>query len=183
LAQRRKKSTITTFTIQAPVSAQSASASDSIAINGVCLTVTRKEKNLLVFDAVAPTLIKTNLATMRIGDRINIEPALKVGGTLGGHFVLGHIDATAKLVRVINKRNYWQVTLALPVKKYGHLVENGSIAVEGVSLTVKKFSGREITLDIIPFTYLHTTLQYKKPGSWLNMEFDYLLKKLEAEKR
>jgi riboflavin synthase len=153
-----------------------AAVSDSIAVCGVCLTVTKKENGILYFDVVSSTLALSNLAKLKKGDFVNVEPALKVGDKLGGHFVLGHVDRAVRLRRAIKKSTYWQLEVNLPVLAAAGIVENGSIAIEGISLTVKKVYPRYFTLDIIPFTYEHTNIKYKKPGDWLNIEFDYLLK-------
>ncbi|MDD5583974.1 MAG: riboflavin synthase [Candidatus Omnitrophica bacterium] len=178
-----KRGTAATLGIRSKTVSLETSASDSVAINGACLTVTEKKNDLLFFDTVESTLEKTNLAKLKKGDFVNVEPALKVGDKLGGHFVLGHVDTTARLRRVIKKSTYWQLEVELPAKVRTHIVENGSLTLEGISLTIKKIYPRYFTLDIIPFTCGHTNIKYKKPGDRLNIEFDYLLKKLEAEKR
>ncbi len=154
--------------------------SDSIAINGTCLTVTEKKNNLLIFDAISSTLANTNLKRLKKGDCLNLESALSVGDKLGGHFVLGHVDCELKLKRIVKKPNSWQLYIELPSRFRKYVLENGSIAVEGISLTVKKVLPKEFSLDIIPFTFEHTNLKYKKIGDRLNIEFDYLLKKSKS---
>jgi riboflavin synthase len=153
-----------------------ANVSDSIAINGVCLTLVKKEKELLLFEAIKSTLETSNLKRLKMGEFVNLEPSLSVGDKLGGHFVLGHVDCETKLSRIVHYKDWWQVELALPVVFRKYIVDNGSVAVEGISLTVKKVLPRTFTLHIIPFTYEHTNLKYKPIGSRLNIEFDYLLK-------
>jgi riboflavin synthase len=150
--------------------------SDSIAVNGVCLTLVKKENSELVFEAIEDTIKKTNLKKIKITDYVNLEPALKVGDKLGGHFVLGHVDTTAKLIRVIKKSDCCILEIELLSQFRKYLVENGSIAIEGVSLTVKNVLTRYFTVNIIPFTFDNTNLKYKKSGDLLNVEFDYLLK-------
>ena len=154
-----------------------AGASDSISINGACLTLTSKNKNLLLFDAISSTLKNTNLKRLKSGDFVNLEPALSLGEKVGGHFVLGHIDAELKVRRLIKKAGHWQLEIDLPPAFKKNVVENGSVAIEGISLTVKKILPRIFSVDIIPFTHSSTTLKYKKIGDFLNIEFDYLLKR------
>jgi len=174
------KGALITLEIQTALPASYA-VSDSVCVNGVCLTVTGKGKESLFFDAISSTLAKTNLKRLKIGDMVNLEPALRLEDRIGGHFVLGHVDNEAKLKRITKQGISWRlvIELAAPYKRY--IVENGSVAVEGISLTVKKVLPREFMADIIPFTYKHTTLQYKRSGAWVNIEFDYLLKKYKIE--
>jgi len=154
-----------------------ANVSDSIAINGVCLTVVKKESRALGFQAIHSTIAATNLKTLVPGDRVNLEGALRVGDKLGGHFVLGHVDVAAKLRRCAKQKDSWQLEVELPYAYRQCIVANGSVALEGVSLTVKKVLPRTFTVDIIPFTFEHTNLKYKKIATSLNVEFDYLLKR------
>src|SRR4030043_925108 len=156
-----------------------AAISDSIAVSGTCLTLVRKERNLLIFDAVAPTLKATNLKRLKRGDYLNLEPALKVGDTLGGHFVLGHVDTEARVRRFSAKGNYRQLEIELPPLYKKFAVENGSIAPDGISPSIKKVFAKACSIDIVPFTFQNTTLRYKRPGDWLNIEFDYLLKRTQ----
>ncbi|MFA5270970.1 MAG: riboflavin synthase [Candidatus Omnitrophota bacterium] len=153
-----------------------ANISDSVSINGVCLTVTGKKNNILFFDVVKSTLDKTNLKRLKIKEVINLEPALKLGEKLGGHFVLGHVDSEGKLKRISRKTDFWQLEVELPKAFRRYMVENGSVALNGISLTVKKIMSFSFVVDIIPFTYENTNLKYKRVGDWLNIEFDYLLK-------
>lgn len=171
-----KKSSLTLLGVKAPKLASQAEISDSIAVNGVCLTLVKKQANELIFEAIASTLANTNLKRLKVSDAVNLEPALKAGDKLGGHFVLGHVDVELKLKRIIKKEEYWQAEIDLPARFRHKVLANGSLAIEGISLTLKKVYPQYFTVDIIPFTYKDTTLQYKKPGAWLNVEFDYLLK-------
>lgn len=154
-----------------------AEVSDSIALNGTCLTVAAKEKNILFFEAIASTFKNTNLKTLKRGEVVNLEPALKLGDKVGGHFVLGHVDAGLKLKRAVKRSGLFEMEVDLPAAFRKFITVNGSVAIEGVSLTVKKVLPRSFTANIIPFTFENTNLKYKKPGSLLNVEFDYLLKK------
>jgi riboflavin synthase len=155
---------------------QEAKVSDSIAVNGACLTVTGKNESGLSFDLAAPTLADTNIKSLKVKDPVNLETALAVGDKLGGHFVLGHVDSVLKIKKIIDKKGYWEFEMRLPNKNKSKVVQKGSIALDGVSLTVKKVLPSSFTLDIVPFTYDNTNLKFRKAGHWLNAEFDYLLK-------
>jgi riboflavin synthase len=172
-----KISSLTKLEIASKIVYADVKVSDSIAVNGICLTVVKKDKGLIYFDAITSTVAVTNIKDAKRGDSVNLEPALKVGDKLGGHFVLGHIDTTAKLLRQIKHSDYWELVIDLPAAFRKFVIKNGSIALEGVSLTVKNISGRYPAVNIIPFTYENTNLKYKKTGALLNVEFDYLLKK------
>ncbi|MCK4519588.1 MAG: riboflavin synthase [Candidatus Omnitrophica bacterium] len=163
--------------IESAIVSPEAAVSDSISVNGACLTLTSKNKNLLLFDAISSTLKNTNLKRLKDGDFVNLEPALSLGEKVGGHFVLGHIDAELKVRRLIKKAGHWELEIDLPSAFRKNVVVNGSVAIEGISLTIKKVLPRTFSVDIIPFTHSSTTLKYKKIGDFLNIEFDYLLKK------
>ena len=153
-----------------------ANISDSISINGVCLTLSSKDKNILLFDAISSTLKNTNLKRLKKGNHVNLEPALSLGEKVGGHFVLGHVDAELRLRRLIKKSGHWQLEIDLPSAFRKNILANGSIAIEGISLTIKKVLPRTFTVDIVPFTFENTIIRYKRVGDFLNIEFDYLLK-------
>ncbi|MDD4294195.1 MAG: riboflavin synthase [Candidatus Omnitrophica bacterium] len=172
----RKGSGLTVVGITAPAIFNDAAVSDSIALNGVCLTVTRKDRRLLFFDIVNPTLKDTNLSKLTIGSRINCETALAVGDKLGGHFVLGHCDALGRVKRKLKKKSYYEIEISFLPKAKKYIIEKGSIAVNGVSLTIKKVFPGSFTVDVIPFTYEHTTFNKLRIGEVVNMECDYLLK-------
>ncbi|MCK9614325.1 MAG: riboflavin synthase [Candidatus Omnitrophica bacterium] len=172
-----KNSALTKIGVKTKAVFEQANVSDSISIDGVCLTVTDKKNDILFFDAVKSTIEKTNLKRIKLRDFVNLEPALKMGGSLGGHFVLGHVDCEAKVKRIIKKNNYWQLEVNFPVNFRKYVTDNGSVSLNGISLTVKKVTPRFFTVDIIPFTYENTNLKYKRVGDWINVEFDYLLKR------
>jgi len=153
-----------------------ANISDSISVNGVCLTLSSKDKNILSFDAISSTLENTNIKRLKKNSYVNLEPALSLGKKVGGHFVLGHVDLELKLKKLIKKSGHWQLEIDLPSKLKNNILVNGSIAIEGVSLTVKKVLPRSFTVDVVPFTYSNTTIKYTRIGNFLNIEFDYLLK-------
>lgn len=172
-----KQGSLIRLTIAAQALAKTAVVSDSVAVNGVCLTIVSNKNSALGFDAIASTVAKTNIGLLKAGDRVNLEPALRLGDAVGGHFVLGHIDAALRLLRCVKQRGFYEVMISLPAVFRKDIVPNGSIAVEGISLTVKKVVSNYFTVHIIPYTWQHTTMYLKKPGSMLNIEFDYLLKK------
>lgn len=166
--------------IESIVILREANISDSISVNGVCLTLSSKDKSTLSFDAISSTLKNTNLKRLKKGDYVNLEPALSLGEKVGGHFVLGHIDSELKLRRLIKKSGHWQLEIDLPSMFRKNILINGSIAIEGISLTIKKVLPRTFAVDLVPFTYENTTIRYKRIGNFLNIEFDYLLKKKDG---
>jgi riboflavin synthase len=174
-----KKGTITELGVISEIIYPDSKVSDSISLNGVCLTLIYKQKKSLFFEVVKSTLENTNLKRLKVGDFVNLEPSLKFQDKVGGHFVLGHVDGEARLRRVVSLKSYWQFEIELPSAFKRFILEKGSIAIEGISLTIKKVFNRYFTVDIIPFTYQHTNLKYKRAGDWLNIEYDYLLKAIK----
>jgi riboflavin synthase len=145
---------------------------DSIAVSGVCLTVTGLIKGGFTIEAVAQTRGSTTLDRWKIGDGVNLERALKLGDRLGGHMVLGHVDETAKLVRVAGNEYYFQSGL----KHQKYLIPKGSVCVDGISLTIGKVSQNIFSVSLIPHTLENTTFPRLKPGAFVNVEYDYLVK-------
>ncbi len=176
-AKITKRGSTSRLEIDSEIISKSAEVSDSIAVNGTCLTLVEKSSSRLCFDLVASTLLDTNIKFFKNKEPVNLEPALEVGAKLGGHFVLGHVDSVVKIKRITDKRGYWEMELYLPQKYKKYIVEKGSIALDGISLTAKKVLPTSFTLDVIPFTYNNTNLKFKKVGHWVNAEFDYLLKR------
>lgn len=180
----RRKGTSSRIGVNAPQSFAQAKESDSIAVNGTCLTVVEKKSRLLFFDAIKPTLEATNLKRLSRGSCVNIEPSLKIGDKLGGHFVLGHIDCESRIKSIAPRAGSWIFTVSYPREFAGYIVKKGSIALEGISLTIQDKTKTDFTVAIIPFTFEHTNLKTKRPGDYVNIEFDYLLKsgqRLSAE--
>ncbi|MEE2953800.1 MAG: riboflavin synthase [Bacteroidota bacterium] len=153
----------------------------SIAHNGVCLTVVDINGGTYSVIAIQETLQKTNLQYLEIGDKINIERALKLGDRLDGHMVQGHIDQTAKCIKIIKKEGSHIFTF---IYKYlGNItVEKGSISVNGVSLTVLNSKEASFSVAIIPYTFNNTTFQNLKVGDYVNLEFDILVKYIRKQK-
>lgn len=150
--------------------------SDSIAVNGACLTVTAKDADTLFFEAIGPTLKLSNLKRLAKGDLVNLEPALKIGDKLGGHFVLGHVDGEVKLRRKVEYPDHKHLEILSLAENRKFIIKNGSITLNGVSLSIKDVLSQYFTVDIIPYTWQNTNLRFLKPGDWLNIEYDYLLK-------
>jgi riboflavin synthase len=160
---------------------------DSIAVNGACLTVERATAGTgrLVFHTLAETLARTNLGGLAAGARVNLERALRLGDRLGGHLVSGHVDATAEVVSVGRAGDDWAVTVALPADLRALVVMKGSIAVDGISLTIARLAAETFTVHIIPHTWAGTNLAEARPGTRVNLEADligkYILRRQEVE--
>ncbi|MBU1999218.1 MAG: riboflavin synthase [Candidatus Omnitrophota bacterium] len=148
---------------------------DSVAVNGVCLTIIKKE--ILSFEAIPETLKVTNLGLLKFGDKVNLERSLKVGDRVSGHFVSGHVDCLG----IIRKKNYLQGNLgfeiAVPNKFMCYILPKGSVAVDGISLTIADKRSSSFTVYIIPHTLKNTTLGFKGPSHKVNIEFDMLAKR------
>lgn len=152
---------------------------ESIAINGVCLTVTDLQGDTFAVEAVPQTLGRTNLGQLEVGQKVNLEPPLRVGDALGGHWVMGHIDDVGQVMAVTPEGNSHRVTIRPPQELMRYIVEKGSIAVDGVSLTVAGTAADSFTVVLIPHTRAVTTLGYLKAGDRVNLEVDVLGKYVE----
>ena len=149
---------------------------DSIAINGCCLTVADQTDLSLSFDVIAETLAKTNIGSLQAGDAVNIERALRVGDRLDGHFVQGHVDGVAELLRVTTVGDDWRLTVATPPLLRPYLIPKGSVAIDGVSLTLADVRGDEFDVALIPTTLELTTLGSRVAGWKFNLEADVFSK-------
>lgn len=147
---------------------------DSVAVNGVCLTVAQVFSTAFNADVMPETLRKTNLNELKNGEKVNLERALPVGGRLGGHFVSGHIDATGKILAQKREGNALLQKISAPAEVMRYLIPKGSIAVDGISLTVVEVEEGSFSVSLIPHTAKFTTLGYKKPGDKVNLEADLL---------
>ena len=152
---------------------------DSISVNGVCLTVSEKQGKAIVVDLSSETLQKTTLGDVREGDQVNLERALRLSDRLGGHIVTGHIDGIGVVTEAIKQRDFLRFRIELPKAVSRYVVEKGSIAIDGVSLTVNECKDDEIELTLIPYTLEKTTLTAKKTGDRVNVEADILGKYVE----
>ena len=146
----------------------------SVAHNGVCLTVVNINDNNYTVTAIKETLDKTNLSTLKLGDLVNIERAMKLGDRLDGHIVQGHVDQTAKCISVKEENGSWLFSFEYDTALNNMTIEKGSITVNGVSLTVVNSKAHQFSVAIIPFTYKHTTFKSLKVGSLVNLEFDVI---------
>lgn len=156
----------------------------SIAHNGVCLTVVAIEGDRYKVTAVAETLKKTSLGNWQVGTKVNLERALKVGDRLDGHFVQGHVDAVATCINKQMLDGSWLFSFRYPKEFAGLVIEKGSICLNGVSLTAFNIQGHDVTVTIIPYTYEHTNFSQIEEGTVINIEFDvlgkYLLRQQEV---
>ncbi|WP_417885480.1 riboflavin synthase [Zunongwangia sp.] len=146
----------------------------SVAHNGVCLTVVSIEENSYTVTAIEETLTKTNLKTLNIGDAINLERGMKLGDRLDGHIVQGHVDQTAKCIRVEKYDGSWKFTFEYDPSLHNITIEKGSVTVNGVSLTVVDSKKNQFSVAIIPYTYEHTNFKKIKEGKIVNLEFDVI---------
>jgi riboflavin synthase len=165
--------------VAAPDTAASAIVGDSVSVAGVCLTVVAVEEGQIAFDVVPETLSRTALAGVEPGDTLNLEPSLRVGDRLGGHVVQGHIDAVGRVRSITPEEDSRRVWIDAPDGVLGTIVEKGSIAVDGVSLTVAAFDDDGFEVALIPHTLEVTTLGRVEPGDELNLEADVLGKVVE----
>ncbi len=149
---------------------------DSIAVNGVCLTVTSIENNVFSADVMAETMRRTNLGSLSAGSKVNLERAMSAEGRFGGHIVSGHIDGTGKILKMQKEENAVWVHISADKAIISGIVEKGSIAIDGISLTVALLSDEEVTfaVSVIPHTGEETTLLGKKVGDKVNLENDII---------
>ncbi len=152
---------------------------DSIAVSGPCLTVVALTPSGFTVEVSPETLQRTTLASKAVGARVNLERALRLGDRLGGHIVSGHIDCVGEVVRLRQGPRHWQLTVRLPSPWSRYVIEKGSIALDGVSLTVNSVHGDEFTVNIIPHTAGQTTLTDLRVGDRLNVETDIIGKYVE----
>jgi riboflavin synthase len=163
-----------------------AAIGDSIAVSGACLTVTRLEADGFAADVSRETLDKTTLGALRPGSRVNLEPALRAGQALGGHYVTGHVDGTARVVRITDDARSWRVCFEVPGWLARYLAPKGSATIDGVSLTINEVEGRQFGVNLIPHTREVTTLGELAPGTAVNLEVDIIaryVERLVAESR
>jgi riboflavin synthase len=165
--------------VRAPLIAGRAAIGDSVSVNGVCLTVTHAADAQLAFDAVPETLGRSTLGALTPGASVNLEPALRAGEPLGGHVVQGHVDGVATVVDLQPEGEGARLTVELPAGLDRLAVEKGSLALDGVSLTVAALAGRRAEIALVPHTLAATTLGSLRPGDAVNVEADVLAKHVE----
>lgn len=149
---------------------------DSVAVNGCCLTVVEVTAEMLTFEAGPETLGRTNLGNLDVGNRVNLEKSLLVGDPLGGHFVTGHIDAVGELHLREDDQEWSMCSFRVPEELTMQMISKGSIAVDGVSLTLVNVQKEHFTVQLIPHTLANTTLDMLSPGGLVNIETDILAK-------
>jgi riboflavin synthase len=163
--------------VSACVVVDDAALGSSIAVNGACLTVVELDREGFVADVVAETLARTNLGRLQPGDPVNLERPLRVDGRFGGHIVQGHVDATAEVLAVVPDEDGGAVLeLALPDALRPFVLEKGSVALDGVSLTVAAVGEGRLRIALIPHTLAVTTFGARRPGDVVNVEADYVAK-------
>lgn len=155
-------------------SAHDLKSGESIAVSGACLTVTEFDDHSVSFDVIHETLAKTSLGQRVPGDRVNIERALKIGDRLDGHFVQGHVDATAELLERFDNPSDWRLRITLPPELADYLAPKGSVTLDGVSLTIAELTATWFEVALIPTTLGRTTLGDLAPGDLVNVEADIL---------
>ncbi len=152
----------------------------SISCSGICLTLKKILNNKLYFDVSDETCEKTNFSTWKVGSLINLEKSLKVGDELGGHFVYGHVDTTA-LIRSIEKINgSYKITFDINRDFLKYFASKGSVSIDGVSLTVNDVNKNSFTVNIVPYTWTHTSFKNYNIGTVVNIEIDILARYLES---
>src|SRR5438128_7485606 len=165
--------------VEAPATAAQSAIGDSVAVSGVCLTVTAAENGTLAFDAVPETLCRSSLGSLAPGDSVNLEPALRAGEPLSGHYVQGHIDGVGRVRSVVREGEGLRVGFEAPRELLRYVVEKGSIAVQGVALTVAEVADDAFAVALIPYTLAETTLGTLAIGDSVNLEVDVLAKYVE----
>src|SRR4051812_25805969 len=166
------------LTVSEPGMAPDLQLGESVAVNGACLTVVSFDETDFAFEVGFETLAKTNLGQLRPGDRVNLERALRVGDRLGGHFVSGHVDCTGRVLERVPTGEYELIWFGFPAEFGELMVPKGSVAVDGISLTLVDVRADRFSVMLIPHTLAHTTLGGRKPGDAVNLEFDLLAKHL-----
>jgi len=162
--------------ISAPPLAAELKIGDSVAINGSCLTVVEQDSETCRFQAGPETLQRTNLGELAAGDRVNLERSLRVGDRLGGHLVQGHVDGLGRVQEKIRQDSWEMVWFSCPFDLAAQMASKGSVAVDGISLTLVDVTSDRFSVALIPHTLNNTTLGFKKPGATVNLETDLLAK-------
>lgn len=165
--------------IETGINLAEVSIGDSIAVNGACLTVTSKNQQIFQADVSAETLSRTTLKLLQAGHKVNLEKSLRAGGFVGGHFVLGHVDATGRILSLMQKSGSLIMAVEMNENISRYIVEKGSVALDGISLTVNKLEKSRFYVNIIPHTAANTTLVIKKEADLVNIETDILGKYVE----
>ena len=167
--------------VKATIVAKDAKLGDSIAVSGCCLTIVKKERSLLHFDVGSETLTCTTFARLKKGSPVNLERSLKLGDRLGGHLVTGHVDGLGRLIKRRDENEWSHFTLQTSPRLLRQMAGKGSVAVDGVSLTLVKVEADRFSVALIPYTLSHTTLGNLQVGETVNLETDLLAKYVERQ--
>jgi riboflavin synthase len=167
------------FLIRAPQLIKDIQIDDSVATNGVCLTATRIEGDTFRVQAVHVTLQKTSLGDLRPNDKVNLELSLRPQDRLGGHFVQGHVNALGKIKQISKIGQNWEIEVGFTKDIRKYMISEGSVALDGISLTIARLTDQSLTVTIIPHTLEKTSLSSKKVGDHLNIEVDMIAKYIE----
>jgi riboflavin synthase len=177
----RRRGFAARLVVKAPLVAKDAKVGVSVAVNGCCLTVVKKDRQLLGFDAGSETLSRTNLDRLDNGHHVNLERSLVLGDRLGGHLVTGHIDGLATLVKRRDEGDWSHFTFRAGIRLLRQMAGKGSVAVDGVSLTIVNVEADRFSVALIPHTLAHTTLGKLEVGATVNLETDILAKYVERQ--
>jgi len=167
------------LSIELPTELTDVQLGDSINLNGACLTIVEKRGSSITVDLSGETLQRTNLSWLKEGDWVNLERALRLSDRLGGHLVTGHIDGMGEIVEKVRQREFYLLKIRIPSSMGKYIVPKGSVAIDGVSLTVNETEGDIIQITLIPYTIEKTTLADRKVGDPVNIETDILGKYVE----
>lgn len=167
------------LTVTGPLCARELNVNDSISVNGVCQTVIGKADDTFEMEAVEETLRKTTLGELRPGDAVDLELPVRLSDRLGGHLVQGHVDGVGVIEAIVKQESSWLITVRFPAEFSKYVIPVGSIAIDGVSLTVASVNGNALVVSIIPHTLTHTILADARPGRRVNLEFDLVGKYIE----
>jgi riboflavin synthase len=167
------KGTNKTFWVESSI-CSALKVDQSVAHNGVCLTVEAIENDLYCLTAIEETLLKTNLNSWKVGTMVNIERCMQMNGRLDGHIVQGHVDTTSPCTQLITKDGSWEYSFTIAPSFAALIIEKGSIAINGISLTLFNVTKSSFSVAIIPYTYNHTNMQQLQVGDTINIEFDII---------
>ena len=177
----RQTGNSTAFTIDLGLLADESKTGDSIAINGVCLTITRLQGSLASFDVSAETLAKSTLGKLKPSSEVNVERPLKASDRFGGHFVLGHVDGTATVDAIDKAGEFANIKFAAKAELLDAIIAKGSVAVDGISLTIASVNPNSFGVSVIPETLKRTTLGKAKIGDLVNIETDIIVKTIKRQ--
>jgi len=158
---------------------QDIKVNDSIAVNGVCLTAVKVDENGFWVDAVGETMRKTTFSSVTAGTKVNLERAMRIGARLDGHIVQGHVNGVGKLLKINRHGDSYLIDFSAPDNLLKYMIAEGSICVNGISLTIARLNGAVFTISVIPHTWENTTFKYLKSGAGVNLEADVIAKYVE----